>query len=243
VHKRIGVGLGLAAFAAAGGIAVAASAPPTGNRQAISFERSVAARYRTVPAVREARRGFAVFFSEIGRRSYFSWQWGAGVVPRGWVHATEHVTAALRRGRVVWAQEVLVPPRCRSGFCTTVPVEIVVTRAGQFWRFDLRGRTFRCFRALGGTTPLPYGSPWVTVSGDFAPLVRRGGTVIVRSTYPWDPGQTATEIDVNSAASRLLESDRVSVSRGGPRKPAFRFTTSFENLARTPAAPRVPLCG
>lgn len=243
MRKRIGVGVGLAAFAAAGGIAVAAVSPPTGNQQAISLARSVAARYRTVPAVRETRRGFAVFTSAIGRRSYFQWYWGSGTVPRGYVHATEHVTAALHDGRVVWAQEVLAPPRCGSGLCSTVPVEIVVTHAGQFWRFDVRGRAFRCFRHLLGSTPAPYGSPWVTVTGHFDPPVRRGGTVKDRYTYSWGPGQTATEVDTILAASRLVVSDMVAVSRGGPKAPAFRFSTRFENLRRAPAAPKVPRCG
>jgi hypothetical protein len=246
IARRAGILLaGLAVAAVLVGSAWAL-APATGNRAAIAFYRAAAARNNSVAIQRFLRRGYMSFYALVGRTSSFGYLYARGTVPRGYVRATEHLTYAQRRGRVVWASDVLTPPACHS-FCVQFPLELVADAHGRFARFLKAGAVSHCWVTLrpGSTLPFAPGGANFATFGRFLPLLRRGQTVIARSVYRWSQTQTARESDRFAAASKLWEGTVVHVSRGrGKGQPAFTFTdTDVRNLSRYQGPPRTaPLC-
>lgn len=232
---------GLALASAAG----ASGAGPTGNTQAITFARSVRQAYRHVPGVSYTQHGYVVMSSQIGRSSFFRWSWGTGYTPSGWVFATEHALVVLHDGRVLWARDDLAPPPCTNSpiGCPTVPVEVLVTRAGAFWRFNEPARQFACFDRLHGSAPFLIGSDWIGLSGAYGPLKHQGSSVLTRVTSRWSADQTSTETNTISAATRLISSYAVSVSKGvTAMQPAFTFAATVSNLTHAPAKPKLKRC-
>ncbi len=246
---RAGAGAALICAAAAtallgAGPASAASGDSSGTAHAIAFARSVQSAYSRVPGVTFTRQGYAGLQSSIGRVSMFNATWGRGFLPSGWVDATEHAVVALHDGDVVWASETLSPPRCSDLGCSTVPVEIVETSAGSFFRFDVHGTRFACYDKLSSQgLAFAVGSSFLAIDGDYAPLVRSGDTVVSRFTYPWVGNRTATETDTISASTRLIGSYKVAVTKGsGTDHRAFSFTAQLTTLTREPDEPKLDMC-
>ena len=138
-----------------------------------------------------------------------------------------------------------MPPRCGAALgCATEPVEIVETKRGSYWRFAVSGPQFNCFSKLSGEgLSFPTGSSWISVGGDYRPLVVRGTTVTSRFSYLWSSHQTASETDTVSTTTKLIRSYRVRVSKGqGRNQPAFSFGATYTNLATAPKQPKITLC-
>jgi hypothetical protein len=245
MRNYLRIAAGLAAAAALGGVAVAVAGAtkPTGNARAIAYARAVAQAYARVRAVRFNETGYVSMDSYLGKVSGFAWSWGTGLVPTGWVHATERVVVGLHAGRVVWSDDVLRPQPCGASHCSQEPpVEIVVTRRGNYWRFALSGPVGACYRKLSGSVPLSIGHRFVSVEGRFRPLVRQGAFVTTDRTFPWDTSQTAAEIDTISAPTKLVSGRLVLVSHGsGPQMPAFAFAATYATLKKA-NEPKVKLC-
>jgi hypothetical protein len=184
------------------------------------------------------------YYAVVGRRSSFGYIYATGAVPRAYVRATEHLTYAQRRGRIVWASDLLTPPPCH-GLCDRFPLELVADAHGRFARFYRAGAASRCWEALqpGSSLPFAPGGPNFVTSGRFLALLRRGGIVIARSVYRWSGPQSAQESDRFAAATKLWQGTVVHVSRGNGR-PAFTFTDGdVRNLSRYQGPPRTtPLC-
>jgi hypothetical protein len=238
--------IGIAGTAALIGAATAGASPngATGNAQAIAFARSMQSAYDHVAGIDYTQQGYATLRSAIGKHSFFNVTWGSGTVPTGWVSATERAVVALHNGAVVWAQDELTPPRCTAATaCATQPVEIVEVKAGSFWRFAVSGAQFHCFNKLPSEgLSFPIGSPWISVGGDYTPLVQHGTTVTSRFSYLWSTNQTATETDTVSASTKLISAYRVTVSKGKAKQPGFTFAASYTNLTSAPAQPKLTLC-
>lgn len=235
---------GAVALLGAGG-AYAASGAPSGDAQAVAFANSVQAAYTHVAAVSYTEQGYAGLSSAIGRSSFFQVNWGTGYQPAGWVSANEHAVVALHRGLIVWAKDDLTPPSCSSAIgCSTVPVELVETRAGSYWRFDEPGARFACFnRIRGPVLPITIGDPLIGVGGLYGPLVASATTVTTHFAYAFPGNRNASETDTVSASTKLISSRRVSVSKGtGRKQPAFTFSAALKNLASAPAQPKPSIC-
>jgi len=217
------------------GVAIAGG--PSGNARAVAFARSVVRSYGHVPGISYTQRGYSVMEDRIGPGSFFGWSWGTGYAPSGWVAATDHVTVGLAADRVLWVRDDLTP-HCGKA-CGVVPIEVMITRAGDFWR----PKASACYRKFHGS-PYKIGSAWISLlSGHYGPLTRRGGSVLTHFSYRWGAGRTATQTDVIGAASRLIRSYRVSVSPGsGANQPAFKFSADYDNLARAPSEPKISAC-
>jgi hypothetical protein len=185
-------------------------------------------------------------YSVLGKSSYFQMNWGQAYLPSGWFPASEHAVVALRNGHYVWFDDHLRPvvPPCHQTICNPwEPVEVVVTRAGGYWRFDLPGAQFACFSRLNGTGPWTVGAAWANVFGHYGPVAHRGRGVLVTNTYPWTSDQTGTETDTFSARTKLQSAWRVMVSMGtGATEPAFTFTGANKNLTKAPKTPKITLC-
>ncbi len=239
------VGAGTATLIGAG-TASASPSGASGNAQAIAFARSVQTAYEHVAGISYTQKGYAALSSSIGEHSFFNVTWGSGIVPANYVNATEHAVVALHKGDVAWAQDELTPPlRCIAGTgCVTQPVEIVETKAGSFWRFNVAGAQFQCFNKLSSEgLSFPIGSPWISVGGDYTPLVQHGTTVTSGFSYAWSTDQTAREIDTVSATTKLIGAYRVTVSKGnGAKQSGFSFSATYTNLTRPPAQPKLTLC-
>jgi hypothetical protein len=240
---RGAVGLAMAATLAGFGIGVASALRPTGNAAAIAYARAVAKTYTHVSAVAYSQAGYVVMRSVGGQAPGFSWSWGTGAVPAGWVRSAEQALVGLRRGRVAWFADLLSAQHCQSATaCPDPPVLIVVTARGGYWRLYLPGRKYACYRALHGTTPLTLGQPFVSVGGHFGRLVLKGTSVYTHYTYPWNGDRTATETDTISILSGLVTATQVTVSKRSRRSgPGFSFAAVYASVAHA-APPRIRLC-
>src|SRR5450755_1208034 len=111
------------AAGAAGLLVVTGSALATsslsGDPQGIRLTRAVVHAYSKIPVYIYTQSGFVAMTSGLGRRPYFEWSRGSGVVPTGWARASERGVVALRRGDVVWWRDDLTPkpPRCSTALC------------------------------------------------------------------------------------------------------------------------------
>ncbi len=90
---------------------LAAVPAPTGDASGIALARLVQRAYLRVGAQSYSERGFAWMASTEGKASTFRWAYGSGPSP-GLSAASEHAVLALSRGRVLWWQDDLTPPRC-----------------------------------------------------------------------------------------------------------------------------------
>jgi hypothetical protein len=220
-----------------------ASSSLTGNPQGITLAHTVLRAYSNVPVYTYTETGFVAMNSTLGRFSFFKWGWGSGVVPHGWVKASERGVVALRRGRVVWWRDDLTPtlPPCKTTLCSPIlPVEIVIDDAGAFYAFG-SAASHTCYAHLSGATPFTLGGAGYTVTGRVSAPVHRAGVVLLTYIYPWGSAQTATETDRVSARTSLVTSARVSVARGAGHQ-AFTFSSNYSYPARAPGAPHLNLC-
>ena len=233
-----------AAIAVTGAAQAASTAQPTGNAQAITFAKQEQRAYRRAPGVSYTRRGFAAMRSTIAARSSFHWVFGSGRVPSGWARATEHIVVALAQGKVTWATDDFIPAGCSAAAgCAATPVSILVTRSGDYWRFDSSATQLGCYKKLPGPTSFTIGADWLAVTGTYGPLRRRGSSVLTHASYPWSGAQVAQVTDMVSARSKLLSAERISVSTGGSTLPAFTVSSAFTTLSAAPTEPALTLCG
>jgi len=232
-------GIAAAGIAAAGIAAAATVSAPYGNQQAITYARSVARAYTHASGLSYTQSGFMALRSAAGTTSFFDLESGVGSVPKGWAAADESATIGLSGGRVSWVRDDLTPIHCDSG-CQGVPVELLVTRKGGYWRFDQSGSA-ACFNTLDGASPFTVGAAWFSVTGGYGALGHRGRSTLARFSFPWSRGRTATETDTISSRTRLLTARRITVA-GAAGAPAVTVSAAFTTLARRPAEPSVPLC-
>ncbi|HEX4110880.1 MAG TPA: hypothetical protein VHX88_22315 [Solirubrobacteraceae bacterium] len=191
-----------------------------------------------------SQTGFASMNAELGLAPSFAWSWGTGVVPSGYVPASEAWTLGLKKGRVVWANDDLTPPPGSNAAhgMPEQPIEIVIAKAGRFWRFDVHGMA--CLRKLAGTVPWKPGDAWVQPSGDYSPLASQGATDQLVSSGSWTTSQTEAITDTVSTATDLLSAFSDAVSPGSAAtQPAFTFTGTVTNLTRAPKPPTLTRCG
>ncbi len=234
------VAVGVIALCSAAGVASAALG---GNARGIALARRVLHAMSTTRVAAYTQTGLVAMDSAEGKTSFFSWRWGAGGVPRGWVRATEHAVLVLNAGRVVWWRDDLVPqvPRCHSALCgPTVPVEIVVNGQGHFYAFGSAAH-HTCFSRLSGTTPYDFRAPAYFIRGLVSAPVGAGSTLRLSYRYVWSGPQYASETDLIAATTSRVLSGVVRVSGSGAASGfAFRFRYSYPTLV--PTQPRVALC-
>lgn len=225
------------------GAGSALAAGPSGNAKGIALARAKHAAYGRIAAETVTETGYVSMYSVEGKVSQFSWQWGTGRVPKGWSRATEHVVAALHRGRVLWWRDDLVPPPCTApGICTRVPVEIVVNHAGKFYAYG-NAAHHTCFASLLGSVPATVGGLWDVVGGRYSAPARHGSVIVLRHTFPYTKSQTATESETVSAHSDLDLGGTLTVPAGAGGLPAFTVRFTNTQPAKAPPAPRVIRCG
>ena len=239
--RSVLAGAACGAVIAAGAGGARAAGPLRGDPAAVALAHAVERAFSRVTSYSEVEHDFVFMRARAGRHGVFSWSWGRGAAPAGWVHATEHATVDLRAGRVVWASDVLVPDRlaCAMGRCVRYPsVEVLVDSHGQFFRFGVTG----CFYGLTGSVPLHPGELAYSVSGFVLDPLHGRHTTLLRYLYQWDAERGAGETDVVDNATMLVSSGQTSLypTAGDPH---FVFSFSLAYPARRPAPPRVRLCG
>ncbi|MHB1510805.1 MAG: hypothetical protein ACYCST_17245 [Acidimicrobiales bacterium] len=247
------LGKGLAATVVAASVAClsvvpALASPPKGNAAAIAFERSTIRAYTHVPGEKIVGQG-GEWLKETASGG-FSIRSGEAWAPKGYFYVSYTSIAAMRDGRVLWESETLSPScppsSTGTGVCVSTgpSAELVFTKSGQYWRWNFPGSALRCFYSgLTGSDPVGH-TTW-TISGEkFTSMADSGRMVIVTGTWRWNKYQTGTETDTIFAHSRLVSSEKMSVSKGkGPHEPAFTETDTYTNLNYTPSAPKVTVCG
>ena len=155
----------LALFCALVGTAIAtlgtatalASAPPTGNAEAISFVRSSSHAVNHTDGYQYTQTGFVAMSSAYGRGgATFNWSWGTSAaepLPSGYTEATEHATIALRGGRIAWVSDDLTATAPITNCTYCLPFDIVLTHSGLVGHFT--SIAYTCSFHLGSTP-----SPW-----------------------------------------------------------------------------------
>jgi hypothetical protein len=241
----------LASVLAAGASAVLA-AGPTGDAPTIALFRAVASNTNLQPAIRIAQAGYMTETAHVATPTTFSYRWGYGLVPDGFVRADETITYAQLHGRVVWLTDLLVPvvAKCPPGsHCPArvhvAPIELFITKPAAFAGVVTGPHgAVACFEREPFTN-VPYraGGPWWTAVGDFRPKVTRGNQTIVTITYSWSDGQHVAEIDSIDMAKQLFAASSFHVARGaGPGQVAFGFSQRDTALPFAPRAPNVTRC-
>lgn len=183
----------IAVLAVVTGLAsTAAGAPgPTGDAATITFYRHVQTAYGSVHAVTATRRGFLAYTAS---GTFFRYTFGEKAPP-GYHKATESLLYVLRNGRVAKFVD-------RAKAVGLPALTYIEDSSGAWAALDTPTRT--CFHRNSRIARL-WGQPFVGVFGEFSPLTRRGGTVIVHSTYPWGTGGAQMrEVDRIGATSKLF---------------------------------------
>ncbi|MDA8266716.1 MAG: hypothetical protein M0T79_15520 [Actinomycetota bacterium] len=232
-------------------VVAALASPPRGNAAAIAFERSTIRAYTHVPGEKIVGRG-GEWLKETPSGG-FSIRYGEAWAPKGYFYVSDTSVAAMRDGRVLWESETLSPScppsstgSTGTGVCVSTgpSAELVYTKSGQYWRWNLPGSALRCFYSgLTGSDPVGH-TTWTIGGEDFTSIVHSGRMVIVTGTWRWNKYQTGTETDTIFAHSRLVSLETMSVSKGpGAHEPAFTETDTYTNLNYTPSEPKVTVCG
>jgi hypothetical protein len=228
---------------------VVAGAGSTGDGAAIRLFRGVAAHTNAQPAMQVVQSGYMEEASHVGSPRSFSYRWGFGAVPRGYVRSTETITYAQHDGRVVWLTDVLAAPLpgCRevSGCPQLEGIELFVTRVAAFAGVvDGPDGAVGCFeRESASKVPYRAGGRWWTALGNFRPLVIRGNQALVTVTYAWADGQHVIERDSVDESTRLFSATTFHVGRGAKgSESAFSFAQKDTALTYAPPAPKVTIC-
>jgi len=222
---------------------LAAAAPgESGDPATIAFDHTLVAATEAMPGEYMVQTGYYTL-NESGNGT---WSAESDAPPsKNYIPVSDHVTIAARGGRVLWVSDVMVP----LGFVISTggswgPIELVLTSRGLFSHILSGSGARSCWDHAHGSvigytrTGVPSG---YSLGGRVSPMRRAGGTVYVKSTYPWWFKQTATEVDTISSATRLPSASVVHVS-GAPGHPAFVFRQTVQWLKTPPVQPKVPLC-
>jgi hypothetical protein len=206
------------------GAATAASGP-SGDAATIAFYRQVLSAYRTVPAITATRHGY-VSYTVSGSTFHYV---AAEVAPPGYRRASESVLVLLRGGRV-WKY---VDHAAAPG----LPSLTIIEDATGLWA-ALNSRPGACYyKNPRSSGVLGWGSQFVGVFGDFAPLRRAGALVTVHSTYPWGKsGAQASEVDQFFARTKYWRSFQVHVNGSAP----FTWTMAGFHEGRAPSLTAAP---
>jgi hypothetical protein len=199
--------------------------------------------YTKIPAEAAVVNGVVVMDDAAGKHGFFRWRYGDGVVPRGWLSVTEHIVVALANDRVVWWRDDLTPPRCHRHLCHQIPAEMVGEATGGFLAYG-DAQNHSCYVRLSGEARVRLGATFdVVPSARFSAPVRRGGLILLTSSFGWAPGQTATETDALSNRTLLVDSYTVNVPQGPrPQQPAFSITATLRHPSKAPPMPSITLC-
>jgi hypothetical protein len=227
--------------------ALAASA--TGDPATIRLFRVVAATTNDQPAMQVTQTGYMTESAHVGSPSTFSYRWGFGIVPKGYVHSTETITYTQKAGRVVWVTDVLTAtaPGCHapSGCPQLTPIELLITKVASFAGLeDGSGGAVDCFvREPFSNVPYRAGGRWWTAIGDYRPMVVRGNQVLITDTYAWSDGQHVVERDSVDRSANLFTASTFHVGTGSTASEvAFGFAQTDTALSYAPAAPKVTIC-
>jgi len=242
----------LAAIACASALAAAPAlaAGPTGDPATIATYRAVVAATNAKGVVVVTQSGYMSLSARASRPATFTWTYGQGHVAAGFRAATETITLAQAKGRVVWLADYVVPAACSAANPCTAngampPIELLVTPHAAFAGVVTGAHAaVACFRREPFTS-VPYraGGPWWSVFGDFRPEVTRGNQILVTLTYSWGNGRHVTELDSIRATPGLFAASAIHVARGAAAgQPAFSIAQSDAYPAVVPAAPKVSLC-
>lgn len=221
-----------------------------GPAAAAAAERLAAARVGRAGGVSFAATRMVWMYATEGSSSTFSWSWGAGHAVRGYAPAVDHVTMALRGGRVVWTTENLEPvvPFTSAGIDTREPFEVLDSSAGAYGRFvsGVADTSASCaFRLSSAASPFSVGSEIVSIQRDtFKSIQRTAGRAVVSYQYSVD-GIRVSETDTISLPTDQL----VSAVLHTPASPAHHVaadTWSFTGWrylsGPTPPLPVWPRC-
>jgi hypothetical protein len=190
----------------------------------LAFYKEVQASYRTVPAVRVRRHGF-LWYSASVKGSLVRWVSAKQPPPgAGYKPATELLLVLLTNGRVTKYIDTAKAP----GLPTLTLIE---GPSGLFIALNKQGACYHAAPRAGGVAG--WGAQFVGVYGTFSPMQTQGGTVVIRSTYPWLNSEHATEIDRISAATKHLQSYTVKVTGSSP----ISFAATNQDVVPAPAVP------
>lgn len=188
----------------------AAATGATGDAATLKFYAQVVRATALAPGVSYVYFGYSSV--QESTNGTFNWYQSAPP-PAGYFPVVDHVHFAQAAGKVIWAEDQMVPTSaCRptpARMCHTLTV--LLTPSGLFSQVAGAGR---CWQRSHGSILSMTKVGWVAgygLYGNFQPMRRVGNTVYVTSTYPWGKTRTATEIDTISYSSRLPSLGQMSV--------------------------------
>ena len=248
------VGLCALTISIAAAAAAAASSSATGNARAIAFERAAYAVDNRAPGYRLIEAGYFAMRALPGASGSVrpALDWGTGVVPGGWTAAIGSASYALHGGRVT-AVDLVVSPADQSS--RDVPIEVLTTRHGLYWRPYRRRGCFTPWR-VKPAFEAAVGTPLFVMSGHFdAPPSRfttsltvgtRNETIhatSVERVYGWDGhGQRATELDSFATSTKAAFASSISVAADGAGHPGFTIEQEWSAEQRSPSIPAPQVC-
>jgi hypothetical protein len=214
--------------------ALAAVAPPTGNKRAIAFFKREVAHYSPLPGAKVLETGY-FFVAPSGSGSVRFW-WGRPPPP-GFVPATATILELLSNGRIVAYLAQLAAPKVRRVRVLMVGGSVFIS-SSKCWR-----------KAPVTSSPLGTGETFLFNDGGtyFLPLVSGTESAAATFTYTWNPGAQARETDTFSRGATPTVSVAIEVS-GAQRMHVEKEITLLSTAPVLPApsppalpAPK-PLC-
>jgi hypothetical protein len=217
------IGLALCALALAVPSSTSASAP-TGDAQAIAFNRAVEQAYTTLPGVKMVQRGY-LFVRRRGRHFKYGHR-----RRRHFVSATETFSFALSNGKET-AYAVQVKARKVGRFSVLANSEGIFTS-------DLGGDGCWHKSAYAETVYGPPGQSFISLAGRYYPLKHRGSLVVSRSTFPYGRGSKGLSVATIDPATHQVLSTRLTVTG----KTHLSVTQKITAFAMAPTLPVPRFC-
>jgi hypothetical protein len=244
--------LGVAAVLVPSG--AGASKPPwSGNPAAIAYYRQAVAKTNALPALQDVYHRYYWLYDDAsvtGAKGAFDLAWGYPKRPASYyVAATGTDLVRMVKGKSSW-YTLTVAPSCGGGICVSSaePLEILVTKGGDFWGYVRSGTQAACWNHATGNSAwinkdYKSGSAWWSTTGYYRPIVHQGNQVLITSIYPNSDKATITETDSINATTKLFTGSKYKVSASPNHAyPAHSYSITETDPKAAPHAPKVHLC-
>lgn len=243
------------------GVGAAAKSPWSGNAAAIAFYRTAVATTNALPMLQDVTRGDLWIWDNAyatGSKGAFYMSWSYAHRPASYLVAAESTTEY----RFVGAKEIwyttTYAPLCASGtvcVSTVKPLEIYVTRGGDFWGYTTGSTPVGCWNRASASKNTAWMNKDFAVSrkakgewrtyGHFLPMVTQGNQVLITSTYPnGRGGAVVLETDSINATTKLFTGSVYHVGRSThPVYAPYSYTVSETDPTPPLTPPSIHLCG
>lgn len=180
---------------------------------------------------------------------YLSWNDAVRPAP-GYVRATGSFVVRMAHGEEAW-YTARFTSTCTSGpSCPSVvdPLEILVTRHGDFWGYSRGSAEPGCWSHAAGPTrwiarDFRLGAGWWRTAGYYEPIDRAGNRAQITSLYVTTQGALVREVDTINVAKLLFTGSSYHIGRAThPKEAPHDYWVVETHPSGIPKSPAVRVC-